>query len=110
MQTLALQIIGPRTFMLLEDFKSECGITVPNGFVSDGLSVPAFLRCHVTPTDAGFNAAVVHDYLLKEGHSWEHANERFEAQLEYDEVPFLRRKLYILGVELWAMKAFLLGN
>ena len=101
MQHLLLRRIGPRTWVLEEEFKSECGITVPMGFVTDGLSVPIAGRWLVTPSDYGFNASVVHDYLLKEGYGWEYANERFEAQLVHDDVSPWRRTLYMWGVELW---------
>ena len=105
---LLLERIKPRfwwqrsKWRLMEDFKSECGITIPAGFVSDGLSIPFYARYGITPTGLGFRAALVHDYLLSQGYSWEHSNERFEAQLEHDDVPYWLRKMYVLGVELWA--------
>ena len=102
MRKLTLLRIAPRQFQLLEEFDSESGITVPAGFITDGLSVPIIGRWLVTPTDYGFNAAVVHDFLLKEGYSWKHSNERFYAQLEHDEVPKWRQILYKAGVEAWA--------
>lgn len=103
MQELLLRRIGSRTFKLEETFVSECGITVPSGFVCDGLSLPIYARWIVAPTGVGFNASVVHDYLLSEGYTWEDAVERFEAQLMLDEVPYFRRQVYVLGVRLWGL-------
>ena len=102
MQELMLLRVNPRKWVLMQEFKSECGITVPLGFTSDGITVPDFLRWIVSPTGVGFNAAVVHDFLLKEGYGWEYANERFGAQLVEDEVSYLRRKIYMAGVTIWA--------
>jgi hypothetical protein len=101
MQTLLLERLSPKVFRLCEDFKSECGITVPIGFISDGISAPAPVRWFITPTGHGFNAALVHDYLLQEGYSWEHANERFKEQLILDDVPKWRIILYYSGVSVW---------
>jgi hypothetical protein len=101
MTPLLLQRISYQQFMLMEDFHAECGITVPMGFISDGITVPRGLRWFAVPTGCGFNAALVHDYLLSEGHSWEHAQERFEAQLELDGIPYITRKLYVFGVAIW---------
>ena len=103
MQQLLIRRIGPRTFQLEQEFNSECGIRVPWGFISDGISLPIYLRWIVAPTGSGFNAAVVHDWLLKEEHTWEDAAERFEAQLVHDEVSYLRRKMYVAGVKLWGV-------
>lgn len=103
MQALDIRRHGPRMYELKEVFKSECGITVPSGFRSDGISLPRGLRWIVAPTGVGFNAALVHDYLLSQEYSWEDACERFEAQLVHDEVAYLRRKMYVAGVKLWGI-------
>jgi hypothetical protein len=101
-QQLLIRRIAPRKFRLEEDFDSKSGIRVPRGFVSDGISVPLGFRWIVVPTGEGFNAALVHDYLLSQGYSWEDANERFAAQLELDNVPIFKRKAYEIGVAIWA--------
>lgn len=102
MQQLLMRRIDARKWVLEQEFKSECGITVPSGFVTDGLSVPRLFHFIASPADCGFNAAVVHDYLLVEGHPWEYANERFKAQLELDKVSLWRITLYVAAVEIWA--------
>lgn len=38
-------------------------IRVPQGFITNGASVPKFLRDIISPTGEMFRAAVVHDYL-----------------------------------------------
>ncbi len=103
MQYLKLKRIGPRLFMLEQEYKSECGITVPYGFVSDGISVPFGLRWIVAPTGVGFNASLVHDYLLSQEYSWQDAAERFEEQLVLDGVSYIRRKAYLFGVKSWGI-------
>jgi hypothetical protein len=85
----------------MEEFRSESGINVPAGFISDGISIPRTFHWVSAPTGRGFNAALVHDYLLVSGYSWEDACERFEAQLEHDDVPYWLRKVYVLSVYVW---------
>lgn len=102
MQKLLLERISSRTFRLCQDFESECGIHVPYGFISDGLSAPLLLRGFVLPTGKGFNAALVHDYLLQAGEEWKVANSKFKQQLILDGLEKWRIFLYMSGVTIWA--------
>jgi hypothetical protein len=50
-------------FQLLED-EVVNGHKIPKGFITDGLSLPFFIRTFYSPLGRGFRAAVLHDYLL----------------------------------------------
>ena len=100
-QALVIKRLRHDLYELMEDFHSECGITVPAGFRSDGISLPRGFRWIVAPTGLGFNAALVHDCLLYQDYSWEVAVTKFEEQLVHDDVPYWRKKAYVWGVRLW---------
>ncbi len=54
---------GRAKFKLLD--KEKIGkFTVESGFVTDGLTLPWFVRAFYDPLGHGFRAAVLHDYLL----------------------------------------------
>lgn len=58
------------------------GLEVPDGFVTDGASVPRALWWLFPPTGRYFLAAVVHDYLLSIGYSWNEALVYFRKTLQ----------------------------
>jgi len=104
---MKLERIRPDLFLeapqwrLLEDL-TIAGHTIQAGFISDGLSIPWFLRSMFSPTGRGFRAAVLHDYLLQNSKltRYECAKE-FEKVLKESEVSLPIRKIYYLGVRVW---------
>lgn len=65
---------GRRKWEVLESFLLE-GVVIPEGFTTDGASVPRFLWWYISPIDPGiFRAAVLHDYLYCLGENRESAD------------------------------------
>lgn len=56
---------GLKLYCLATDHRDDDfdKILVPQGFITNGASVPPLIRKVVSPTGAMFRAAVVHDYL-----------------------------------------------
>lgn len=76
-------------------------ITVPSGFVSNGVSSPWYLRPLIPQFDQALHAAIVHDYLYTThpaGRPW--ADAVFSQLLKQDGFGLVRRSLYWLGVRL----------
>ena len=91
-----------RTRWELLDNEVICDYTIPAGFISDGLSLPWFLRSLLNPTGHGFRAAVLHDYLLQ--HSTltrKDCARAFRKALKLSNVALPVRQLYYLGVRAW---------
>lgn len=88
-----------------------CGLTVPEGFESDGASVPRFFwRLVFPPGDAkALFAAIIHDYIYREhpaGWGKNHADKIFFHLLISRGIPYLRAGLAYLGVWLFGGKAW----
>ena len=88
---------------LLEDYNGLCGIVVPKGFITDGASIPFGFRWLFSSTGRYFGAAIVHDYLLKEGQTWLISNNKFEEELELLGISPWRKHLMVGGVKLWSI-------
>ncbi len=68
-------------------------VTIPAGFVTDGATVPIFLRWAFPPVGRYFPAAMAHDYLLVKGYSWKHSNAVFRQTLLHCNIPTWQRVL-----------------
>lgn len=89
----------------LED---DCWVNVPDGFLTDGASVPQILWSLIPPWGAYGQAAVLHDYLCEylsitrngvpERITRETADEIFNAAMLVLEVPTATRKTLYAGV------------
>lgn len=79
-------LLEPTRYRLCEPL-SLAGVDVPEGFVTDGASVPRLLWWLFPPTGRYFLAAVVHDWLLEQGTPWPVANRVFHKALEEQGVP-----------------------
>lgn len=87
---------------LLKEYESHNGnVEVPIGFISDGATIPFFLRGSFSPTGRYFGAAIIHDYFIDVKNDWEKANTEFEAEMEALNVVAWRRVPMVLGVKLW---------
>jgi len=100
---------GKAFFVILEGF-TYLNVIVPAGFVTDGVSSGRILHSVFPPIDTYFLAAVIHDYLLQNGHGWEVANYKFEEGLKDVNVPFWKRVIIMTGVNIAATYYKLKGN
>lgn len=70
---LRVKLLGNGRMQLTESLVHEYGV-VPSGFVTDGFTLPWFVRWFHHPFGQGVEAAIVHDYELKRGnknaHRW----------------------------------------
>ena len=90
---------------LLEEYESDNGnILVPEGFVTDGASIPPLFRGIFSPTGRYFGAAIIHDYILEssEYYQWELANIEFEVELEALRVVKWQRVTLVAAVRFWS--------
>lgn len=76
-------------------------VTVRPGFITDGISIPWFLRWRFSPTGKYFGAAIVHDYLLIETGDWDIANNQFEKEMEALHASFFDKLVMVNSVKLW---------
>ena len=109
MDDIKVQFIPPThwwkraKWKLLEDYTSNNGnVNAPTDFITDGASIPLFLRWAFSPTGKYFGAAIVHDYLLVTGAGWDKANEEFNCEMKALDVSSIRKSLILGGVNLWA--------
>ena len=87
---------------LLKEYVSHNkSTTVPIGFISDGATIPFFLRGHFSPTGKYFGAAIVHDYYIDIHDDWKKANKEFEKEMEALNVVAWQRIPMVWGVEIW---------
>lgn len=92
------------TWVLLRAYVSGNGhVVVPTGFVTDGASIPWFMRWRFSPTGKGFGAAIVHDYCITLTGDWGKANKEFDAELRNLEVAALDRILMVAAVKVWTV-------
>jgi len=88
---------------LLQDYTSINGsITVPEGFITDGASIPRLARNFFSPTGRYFGAAIIHDYILITEKDWIKANIEFEAELTGLGISPIRKTLLMSGVRTYA--------
>jgi len=83
---LPRRLLEPTLYRLCEPLRLA-GVKVPEGFVTDGASVPRLLWWLFPPTGRYFTAAVVHDWLLERGTPWKEANRIFYRALKEQGVP-----------------------
>lgn len=83
---LPRRLLEPTLYRLCEPLHLA-GVKVPEGFVTDGASVPRLLWWLFPPTGRYFTAAVVHDWLLTQGMPWKEANRIFYCALKEQGVP-----------------------
>lgn len=79
-------------YRMLRDLKVG-DVNIPQGFVTDGATVPIFLRWAFPPVGRYFPAAVAHDYLLMNGVNWATANATFRNALKHCNIPAWQRVL-----------------
>ena len=85
-------------------------ITVPAGFITDGASIPWFLRWRFSPTGRYFGAAIVHDFVLVEEQDWDKANEEFSDELDALGIPRITKVIMLFFVNLWPTIRHLFGK
>lgn len=86
---------------ILEKYESHGGVFIPEGFVTDGATVPWPLTSFVSPTGKLFPAAIVHDYYLHEGYGWKVANMAFDEEMKHCNISNTKRRLIY-----WAVSAY----
>jgi len=87
---------------LVNDYVSSDGISVPKGFITDGVSVPWPLIVFMSPTGLLFPAAIVHDYMLiSTNYDWKLANEQFAKELQYINTSRFRKICALTAVKCW---------
>lgn len=90
-------------WQLLRDYVSDNQhITVPTGFITDGASIPWFLRWRFSPTGRYFGAAIIHDYILVKASDWKYANKEFELEMEALKVSKFEKATMVSAVKIWA--------
>lgn len=99
--------IDPSFWFYLEENKLEI-VEIEKGYLSDGASVPRFVRWMIRPWGSHGQCAVVHDKLCE---TWSTSKRKLETRKEVDEIFFqsmkvakvniFRRKAIELGVNLY---------
>lgn len=79
------------------------GVNVPDGFVTDGASVPRWAWPVFPPVGRYFAAAVVHDYVLSLGLDWPAANDLFRRALVELEIAGWRLRLLVGAVRVYGV-------
>ncbi len=88
---------GTRKFRLLADFRCYYKgklITVPKGFITDGVSAPKFAWPIVGPFGSAFTAALVHDWCFSpfnNEYTWRESNWMFLELMKESGVGFASR-------------------
>lgn len=77
--------------------------TIPEGFISDGASVPRIFWSVFPPVRDYFNEAVYHDYLLKHEIPWKIATNKFKQALIHANINPVRIHVMIAFVRLWGV-------
>jgi len=108
---LILEHITPRhwwqrsKWRLHTDFTSHTS-TVPEGFITDGVSAPLVLAAFISPTGRAMEAAVVHDYelsLLSPTDSREVADTMFHIELIKYGIGYRRARVLFTAVRLYGI-------
>ena len=96
-----------QVFVKIEREKRVQWLEIPQGFTSDGCSIPKLLRfifgCPHTPEYVP--ASIIHDYLVENPHLVDYDRQRaslifFHALINEDVCP-VKAALMFLGVEIW---------
>lgn len=89
-----------RLWELREDYEFA-GYKIPRGFVTDGITIGRLLwRVLGHPLGKPLPAAVVHDFLLKQGIPRETCDKAFLRCLEKLKIPLWKRKIMYWGVRI----------
>lgn len=89
--------LGRVRYRLLFDLRIS-SYKVPQGFVTDGASVPRPLWNLFPPVGRYLVAAIVHDYWLEEGAGWPVSNRVFDQVLRDLEINWWRRVVMVNAV------------
>ena len=96
---------------LMEEYISTNQVVnVPKGFITDGASIPSFMRWLFSPTGRYFGAAIIHDYIIVTHSDWDYANRQFAAEMKALKIKPWRRSLMVGAVKLWARFLKLIGK
>jgi len=103
-QTYPVDIILPEKWWnpviyRLKETLSINGTQVPLGFETDAATTPRWMWIVFPPVCRYLPAAILHDYLLKQGVGWRVANLRFRQTLKAQRVTWWRRALMVGAVE-----------
>ena len=98
-----------REWRLLEEFKILGGLTVPEGFVFDGASIPVGLRWIFPHGGRKFGPACAHDYLYRTGIlSKERADRIFYDMMIENGISLLRASALFYGVKYFGRISWML--
>jgi hypothetical protein len=95
---------GTRKFKLNKKFRNfynEDLITVPRGFITDGVSSPKFAWPIVGPVGTAFPAALVHDWCFSpynDKYDWKESNWMFLQNMKKCGVGFFKRQMIYSAV------------
>jgi len=90
-------------WQLLQPYASHNqAVTVPTGFITDGASIPFFLRWGFSSTGKYFGAAIIHDYVLMTDGGWPKANDEFNKEMKALKVSVFRRRVIIAAVKIYS--------
>lgn len=84
---------------LCEDLE-YAGLIIPTGFVTDGASIPFFIRWFLPSTGDYFEASIIHDFLIHQSVGWDDANDGFLLALKHYEINRPLRYTLYFGVKL----------
>lgn len=92
---------GSKAYFRLLENVNYLGCNIPAGFVTDGISAPKVLQYWFPPIDTYFLAAVLHDYLLWSGYSWDYSKKKMFEALDDLDIPNPRKSRIKAGVTAW---------
>jgi len=91
---------GIVTYRLKESIVVD-GTLIPSHFESDGATTPRWTWVVFPPVCRYFPAALLHDFLLKQGLPWRVANRRFRKTLKALRIVWWRRYLMSVSVAIY---------
>lgn len=94
-----LKFIGYGWARLISPLVTPCG-TVPQNEITDGFTMPWFLRWFHNPFGKGLAAAIWHDYALKQNNPRAHL--QFYRLLRVEKVGKLKAKIMFIAVVIYA--------
>lgn len=107
---LVVKAVDATHWQLMDDFYFE-GLVVPKGFITDFASIPQFLWSILPPTGSYTKAAVLHDYLYKNGYSIgfnrKSCDDMFLSAMQDLNVGFFTRKTLYYGVRMFGVPYFI---
>lgn len=114
--SLKLMYVGKKQWRVIDGFcfylkrDSQITITVPDGFLTDGATVPRLLHTVLPPWGEYGQAAVLHDYVLEERRydtdpnthiTRDEARSIFNEAMKVVNVPHYKRIPILIGVFIW---------